>query len=178
MFQTLFQLRNFPGRVAELAGHPVERVEFEEVVAKTDMTLEITETDAGLMCRFEYPVALFDEATIARMAGHWRTLLEDIVADPSKEVSRLRILTEVEHRDLLALGRGPRREYPRDATVDGIFEARARESPDSIAIIDGRSASPIVSWMTAQTGWLVSSVAWVSRQVSPSLCSWSALPPW
>ena len=139
VFQTLFQLRNFPGRAAALAGHPAERIEFDEVVAKADMTLEITETDDGLMCRFEYPVALFDpEATIARMAGHWRTLLEDIVADPSKEVSQLRILTEEEHRDLLALGRGLLNDYPRDATVDGIFEARARESPDSIAIIDGR----------------------------------------
>ncbi len=138
VFQTLFQLRNFPGRVAALAGHPAERIEFDEVVAKADMTLEITETDDGLMCRFEYPVALFDPETIARMAGHWRTLLEDIVADPSKEVSQLRILTEEEHRDLLALGRGLLNDYPRDATVDGIFEARARESPDSIAIIDGR----------------------------------------
>jgi amino acid adenylation domain-containing protein len=138
VFQTLFQLRNFPGRVAALAGHPVERIEFEEVVAKADMTLEITETDDGLMCRFEYPVALFDPGTIVRMAGVWRTLLDDIVADPSKEVSRLRILTDEEQRDLLAMGRGPQSGYPRDTTVDRLFEARTRESPDSIAVIDGR----------------------------------------
>jgi amino acid adenylation domain-containing protein len=138
VFQTLFQLRNFPGPVAALAGHPVERIEFEEVVAKTDMTLEVTETDDGLLCRFEYPVALFEEETVARMAGHWRTLLDAIVADPSKEVSRLRLLTEEEHMSILALGRGPRNEYPRDATVVSIFEARARASPDSLAVIDGR----------------------------------------
>lgn len=137
VFQTLFQLKNFPGGQAVLAGHPAERVEFEEVVAKVDLTLEITETGNGLECRFEYPVALFDPETVVSMAGHWRTLLDDIIADTSKEVSRLRMLTDKEQMDLLARGRGIRSEYPRGATVDRIFEARAGESPGSIAIVDG-----------------------------------------
>ena len=88
VFQTLFQLRNFPGRAAALAGYPVERIEFDEVVAKADMTLEITETDDGLMCRFEYPVALFDRddhrahgGTLADAAGrHRRRPLEGDLA--------------------------------------------------------------------------------------------------
>jgi amino acid adenylation domain-containing protein len=139
VFQVLFQLRNFPGRQATLAGHPVERLDFDRVMVKTDLTLEVTETPEGLVCRFEYPLALFDRGTIARMAGHWQTLLGTIVADPSVEIGKLCMLEGTERAALLACPDVGRRDYPRDGTVDGIFEARARESPDAIAIADGQA---------------------------------------
>ncbi len=134
VFQAMFQLRNFPRWNATVAGHPVERYESDDVMAKFDMMLDVTETGDKLLCRFEYPVALFDQGTIVRLSRHWQTLLEDIVADPGKPVSRLRVMPDDELGAVLAMGKGIAKAYPGDSTVDRQFEARAREHPDVVAV--------------------------------------------
>ena len=133
VFQTLFQLRNFPAPPRRIGGCQIERFELEEVLVKTDLTLEITDTPDGLSCRFEYPVALFDHDSIVRMAGHWQTLLKDIVKDPDKKISYLQLLTEEEKYDMLQMGKGKKSNFPRE-NIASIFEARAREYPEAIAI--------------------------------------------
>ena len=49
-------------------------MEVETGTAKFDLTLDLEERPDGLLARFEYSTDLFEEATIARMAGHWQTL--------------------------------------------------------------------------------------------------------
>jgi len=133
VFQTLFQLRNFPAAPRTIGGCKIERYELEEVLVKTDLTLEITDTPEGLSCRFEYPVALFDHDSIVRMAGYWHTLLKDIIKDPDKKISNLELLTDEEKCDILQMGKGKKSKYPRE-NIASIFEARAREYPQAIAI--------------------------------------------
>jgi amino acid adenylation domain-containing protein len=133
VFQTLFQLRNFPAAPRVIGGCQIERYELEEVLVKTDLTLEITDTPDGLSCRFEYPVALFDHVSIVRMAGHWHSLLKDIVKDPDEKISNLQLLTEEETYDMLQMGKGKKSNFPRE-DIASIFEARAREYPEAIAI--------------------------------------------
>ena len=48
----------------------------------------------------EYNTDLFDAATIERMLGHFRTLLEGIVADPDQRLSELPLLTAAERQQL------------------------------------------------------------------------------
>jgi amino acid adenylation domain-containing protein len=131
--QTLFQLRNFPAGIPAINGCPLERYETDEVMVKTDLTLEITETTGGLSCSFEYPVALFDHDSVARMARHWQNLLSDIAADPDTPVSDLRILTDEETREALEMGKGLRSRYPRK-NIARLFETRVREFPEAVAI--------------------------------------------
>lgn len=133
VFQTLFQLRNFPAASRAIGGCQIERYELEEVLVKTDLTLEITDTPDGLSCRFEYPVALFDQDAVVRMAGHWQTLLKDIVKDPDKKISYLQLLTEEEKYGMLQMGKGKKSNFPRE-DIASIFEARAREYPNAIAV--------------------------------------------
>jgi len=42
-----------------------------------DLTLSLTQTEQGLIGSLVYNTDLFEAATIARMAGHFQTLLED-----------------------------------------------------------------------------------------------------
>ena len=49
-------------------------------------------------------VLTVDEATITRMVGHFRTLMEGILADPEQHISQLPILTEAELDFLQAFG--------------------------------------------------------------------------
>ena len=52
-------------------------------MSQCDLSLELEDRPEGLLCRFEYSTNLFDEATIVRMAAHWKTLLEGIVVEPT-----------------------------------------------------------------------------------------------
>jgi len=136
VFQALFQLRNFPAGTSAIDGCSIGRYEPDEVMVKTDLTLEITETAGGLSCRFEYPVALFDHDSVTRMAGYWQTLLADIAANPDTPLSGLRILTDDETRALLEMGKGPASRYPRK-NIARLFEERAGEFPEAVAVRHG-----------------------------------------
>ncbi len=58
--------------------------------AKFDLTLAITPlADGGWLASAEYAVALFDPATIDRLLGHYRTILEGAVAGLSWRLSEL-----------------------------------------------------------------------------------------
>src|SRR5947209_8935933 len=50
--------------------------------AKFDLSLAMAETPEGFVGSIEYATDLFDAATIDRMLGRLRSLLEEIVADP------------------------------------------------------------------------------------------------
>ncbi len=101
--------------------------------AKFDLTLALAEVGGGLVGSFEYSTDLFDAATIDRMAGHFRTLLEGVVADPEARLSALPLLTEAERGPLVGeLARGPIVEVG-PACLPALFEAQAARTPDAVA---------------------------------------------
>jgi amino acid adenylation domain-containing protein len=134
LIQVLFALQNAPREALALPGLDVSPLELAGRAAKLDLVLSLREEDGGLRGHFEYAVDLFDEATVARLAGHFRTLLEGIVADPEQRVSELPLLTEPERQQLLAGWNATQAEYPREACVHELFEAQVERTPDAAAV--------------------------------------------
>ena len=60
-----------------------------------DLGVKIWEIDGSLLCIWGYNTDLFEASTIADIAKNYQTLLEGIVANPDRQVSRLPLLTEV-----------------------------------------------------------------------------------
>ena len=86
----------------DLPGLEVEAVPFDDVSARFEIMLRLIDTaEAGMLCLFEYAADLFDTSTMQRMAGHFRTLLEAIVADADRRIADLEMLGEAERRQLL-----------------------------------------------------------------------------
>ena len=56
------------------------------VVAKFDLRLILTDAGGGLAGAIEYSTALFDAATMERMAGHLVVLLEAVAGDAGRAV--------------------------------------------------------------------------------------------
>jgi amino acid adenylation domain-containing protein len=135
LFQVMFVLQNTPAGSRELSGLALNPVKLENNTAKFDLTLSIIENSHGLRASWEYSTDLFDETTIARMAGHYRRLLEGVAADPDETVSDLPILTESEKHQLLVEWNDTRRDYPRDRCIHQLFEAQVEKTPDAIAVV-------------------------------------------
>ncbi len=137
LFQVMFVLQNAPAETLTLAGASTRALPAARPVAKFDLTLDLTETGNGLVAQFAYATALFDRSTLQRMAGHYRQLLAGMVADEGSKVGGLPLLTAAERQTLLVERNDTATDYPADATLASLFEARVRQAPDAAALISG-----------------------------------------
>lgn len=137
IFQVMFNFENIPERPVAAGGLGIEELELDRGTALLDLTLEIIQKREGLSCSLAYSRDLFDAATIARLAGHYRVLLEGIVADPDRRLSALPILTQAERQQLLLEWNDTAADYPSDACVHELFEAQVERTPDAVAVVCG-----------------------------------------
>ncbi|RCJ40837.1 non-ribosomal peptide synthetase [Nostoc minutum NIES-26] len=134
LFQVIFVLQKASRQILELPGLTLTPLEVHTGTAKFDLTLEFQETTEGMRGRFEYNTDLFDSATIVRMAGHFRTLLEGIIADPEQLLSNLPLLTAKEQHQLLVDWNDTQVDYPKDKCIHQLFEAQVELTPDAVAV--------------------------------------------
>ncbi|GHO51756.1 non-ribosomal peptide synthetase [Ktedonobacter robiniae] len=104
--------------------------------AMFDLSLELADRPAGIEALLEYSTDLFDEGTIAQMADHWRRLLESMVAHPEQQARKLPMLSEAEQRQLLLDWNNTHVTYPREGTIQRLFEEQVERTPDALALID------------------------------------------
>ena len=135
LVQVSFNLVNAPRAALELDGVTVERLPQSHTSVKFDLSLRVEEIAGRLHAAFEYSTDLFDASTIERLAAHWRTLLEGIVADPEMAISRLPLLTPGERHRALTAWNATAQDYPRDACLHTLFEAAAARTPDAVAVV-------------------------------------------
>ncbi|HVF48580.1 MAG TPA: amino acid adenylation domain-containing protein, partial [Pyrinomonadaceae bacterium] len=134
LFQVMFALQNAPAPVIELSGLKLSLLESDTGAAQFDLTLEMSETADGLRGLLLYNAELFEAGAMARMAEHFRTLLESVAANPCARISQLPLLTADEARQQLSEWNATDARYPRDACVHELFERRAGETPDAVAL--------------------------------------------
>ncbi|MFN6567973.1 amino acid adenylation domain-containing protein [Dendronalium sp. ChiSLP03b] len=135
LFQVMFVLNNAPTSEVEFTGLTASLLPIENSTAKFDLTLSIQNTTTGLVGGWEYNTDLFDCSTIERMTGHFVTLLESIVANPSERISQLPILTASEQQQLLVEWNDTQVDYPQDKCIHRLFEEQVERTPDAVAVV-------------------------------------------
>ncbi|MFJ4243824.1 amino acid adenylation domain-containing protein, partial [Streptomyces iakyrus] len=104
--------------------------------SKFDLSVRIEGSGDTLSGQIEYSTALFDAATMERLAGHLVTLLDAVVLDPGQRVGELPVLSAGE-RELVVEGwNASAVELPAVAVHELIAE-RAVTSPDAVAVVAG-----------------------------------------
>ncbi len=111
----------------------VERLPLASTLAKFELTLELQEHGEALRGAIEYDADRFEPATIARLAGHWLTLVESMCGDATRPVSRLTLIDPAELARLLALGNAA----PSFEPVQRLFEQQVQRTPHAVAAIGG-----------------------------------------
>ncbi|MEH1895039.1 MAG: amino acid adenylation domain-containing protein [Nostoc sp.] len=135
LFQVMFVLENFSLDTLELPGISLTPEMVERGTAQFDLSLSIWETKKGLIGSWEYNSDLFKADTIARMTGHFQTLLETIVTDPNQRVGELPLLTESEQHQLLVEWNNTQADYPSDKCIHQLFEEQVARTPDAVAVV-------------------------------------------
>ncbi|MFI2353022.1 amino acid adenylation domain-containing protein, partial [Streptomyces sp. NPDC019443] len=124
-------------------GHPDEapdahnaEVAISRDLALSDLALTFRDTgDGELTGEFEYSTALFDAATVRRMADHLVVVLRSVL-DPARRIGALDLLSEAEHETLRALGTGAE-THAAVRLVHKLFEEQAHRTPDAVAVLEG-----------------------------------------
>jgi amino acid adenylation domain-containing protein len=138
LFQAMFVLQsNAPAR-AELPGLTLSPLAVESDFSQFDLTLVAEEGAGGeVSADFCYNAALFDAATVRRMASAFVTLLGAAAADPGAGLSRLPLTGEGERARLLTeWGRGEEAEVEALCAHE-LFEAQAARRPGAVAVACG-----------------------------------------
>ena len=135
LFQVSFSLQNTPVAALELPGIALRAIDFDAGTAKLDLECHLWEDAGSIQGQFVYSTDLFDSATIARMAGHFQTLLEAIVANSQQHLSDLALLTAPEYQQLLIDWNDTQRDYPQNQCFHQLFEERVALTPDAVAAV-------------------------------------------
>ncbi|MEH2448289.1 MAG: amino acid adenylation domain-containing protein [Nostoc sp.] len=98
LFQVLFVFQNAPMPPLELPGLTLSLLEVENKIARFDLALFITETEQGILGKWQYNSDLVDATTITRMTDNFQTLLNSIVSQPDARIGNLEMLTDNERK--------------------------------------------------------------------------------
>src|SRR6185437_7121931 len=94
IFQIMFVLQNEPIPPLEFGGLTTSHVQVDNVTTNFDLTLDISERAGQFFIKFECNADLFEDETVARMMGHFETLLSATIENPSQRVSEIPLLSE------------------------------------------------------------------------------------
>jgi amino acid adenylation domain-containing protein len=130
LFQVMFVLQNLPAAAGGSDGPAAAGA----VAAKFDLTLSMSEGEAGLWGTLEYNCDLFEAPTAARLAEHLATLLAGAAADPDRPVGRLPLMGEDEQWQVTAGWNRTAGPLPVRPLHEWIAQ-RARQSGDAVALV-------------------------------------------
>ena len=135
LFQAAFTYLASPLSPVPMPGLAVELLDAEVGVAKFDLTLSVYESGGRLNGWVEYRTGLFDPATVERWMGHLRVLLETAVADPSRRLSELPLLSAAERWQVAGEWNATALPLPLEHCLHELVEAQAARTPDAPAVV-------------------------------------------
>ncbi|HLL46257.1 MAG TPA: amino acid adenylation domain-containing protein, partial [Longimicrobiaceae bacterium] len=136
VFQAMFTLHGDEGASLRLPGAESAVEEVWSGRAKYDVSVALRDGGDALPGIFGYDAALFERATVERMAAHFVTLLGAAAAAPGGRVSTLSLVDAAERRRLLEEWNDTARDRP-CAPAHELFARQAARTPDAPAVACG-----------------------------------------
>jgi len=138
LFQVSLAFQNNALPEVELAGVRIEPYPASTGTSRFDLFFNIADAPAGREWSgfVEYATELFDRSTVEEMAERLVRLLRLVVSDPQRPVGSIDVLGDDERERVLRRWNETFVEVP-DATLVGLFEARAAATPDAVAVVCG-----------------------------------------
>ncbi|MFP2901989.1 condensation domain-containing protein, partial [Corallococcus sp. 4LFB] len=138
LFQAMLVLNTEVDTSLSLSDLTLRRLELENLAAKFELNLSLSDAPEGFQGALTYSADLFERATVERMVEHLGVLLEGIAATPDASVSALPMLAEAEREQVLRAWNQTAEATPLES-IHGMFEAQAKRKPGAVAVVaDGR----------------------------------------
>lgn len=135
IFDVVLAMQNTDMKETAIEGISIKPCRMENRISKFDIALDVLEAGEKLSIRIEYCSRLFNKETIERMAGHLKNVLRSMSGDTGKKISELELLDEEERQKLLYEFNDTYTEYPKDKTIQELFEEQTDRTPYTTAVI-------------------------------------------
>jgi amino acid adenylation domain-containing protein/non-ribosomal peptide synthase protein (TIGR01720 family) len=106
-------------------------------ISRFDIRMIFSDDGRELSGVIQYLVALFDAATVERMAGHLGTILDAVAADPGRPVSALPMVTAAERYRLTVEWNDTAEPGPAAGVLE-LITGQAAARPDAVAVTCGK----------------------------------------
>ncbi|WP_246083056.1 amino acid adenylation domain-containing protein [Nonomuraea diastatica] len=138
LFGVILAMQNYrDAAIDPPAGLAVADFPVDSWATRYDLELDAGDGSGGM---FVYNTDLFDAATIERLAGHLRVLLERVADRPGLRLSEIDLLSAGERRLVVEGWNDTAAAFPGEATLHGRIEAQAARTPGAVAVrFEGRS---------------------------------------
>jgi amino acid adenylation domain-containing protein len=133
LFQVLLALHNAPQPTVRLPGLGLALAEIPTGTAKFDLSLLLTDGEAGISGTLEHRTDLFETATAERFAARLLELLAGAIQAPDQRLSDLPLLTAAESRQILTEWSAREVPFPQ-TTIHALFEEQAALRPATPAV--------------------------------------------
>ena len=135
IFQVMFGYQEQPPATINLPGLDISPLEIDGETSKFDLTLLLEGRHDSLSGVLEYSADLFEATTIRRYVESFQQVLHSIVESPNSPVDEISLLTSKDEAKILERWCGTSTSYPRDRSIQSLFEEEVTRHPESIALL-------------------------------------------
>ena len=163
LFDSILVFENYPFDDDALAAHGL-RMHLVQDLEPTNYPLTVVVSPGDqLAASFDYDPALFDPATVERLAGHLETVLAGIAADPDRRLGRLPLLGPAQRNRVLCEWNATTHPVPDLCSTISMWRNPSSRNP-ATAIAD--------FWRSGRTSkdWIARSAATSSGRASGRSC--------
>jgi amino acid adenylation domain-containing protein len=133
----MFTLQNVPTSELKLPGLRFVPIAGEHVGSKFDLSIDLAESEAGLIGRVEYATDLFDASTVDALIDSYRCLLEVVSENVHERLSKLPLIDARQRQRLLVDWNDTVRADPAAECLHVLVSAQAALTPDAVAVVCG-----------------------------------------
>jgi len=137
LFDVMFAMQNTEMGEIAIEGLRFKKYGRESKISKFDITLDAVETGERIGLSIEYCSRLFNKETIERMTGHLKNIISRVTENPDTELDEIEMLGEEEKQLVLKGFNSTYADYPREKTIQELFEEQVEKTPDNMAAVYG-----------------------------------------
>jgi amino acid adenylation domain-containing protein len=137
LFESILGFENHP--IDSSLGTRHAKAELRDVIHyhhATGYALNVmVEPGRELLLKIMYDVGRFEAPAVRQILSHFQQLLASSVANPEAKLDDLEMLSLGERNQLVAEWSGSRTAYPRESSIQELFEAEVERRPEAVAVI-------------------------------------------
>ena len=127
---------NLKDKAFEFKGCQVEiNKRYNIDIAGSELILEYAASAEQFHFRIRYREDLFSRGLIERLGQHYKNLLKQIIKTPTKPIGNISLLTGQEYQQIVYDWNQTDKKYPRDKTIQQLFQEQVEKTPDNIAVV-------------------------------------------
>lgn len=134
LFDVMFTMQNYDIHDIEIKQLLIKSYKLKNNVAKFDLEFLACEVDDEILFNLEYSTKLYKKETIERMVVHFVTILKVVTSDTKIMLNKIDMLSNEEKHKILYKFNDTYTDYPRNKTVQLLFENQVDRTPNNIAV--------------------------------------------